>query len=148
MIIGFGMSSIFPTGISWADHYFPLTGKATAVFVVGSALGEMTIPVLTGYLYENKDKMFLMYMMVAVGLFCAVLYIIMQCIASHKQTKSASVAKNGFLRLDDDDNIPMDSLTASYGASDYVEPARKRPTTNVKHAEEEPEYDLLIDIDD
>ncbi|XP_041365272.1 sodium-dependent glucose transporter 1-like [Gigantopelta aegis] len=147
--IGFGMSSIFPTGISWADHYFPLTGKATAVFVVGSALGEMAIPVLTGYLYENKDKMFLMYMMVAVGLFCVVLYVIMQCIASHKKTKSASETKNGFLRLDDDDdNIPMDSLAASYGTSDYVEQARKRPATSVKSVVNEPEYDLLIDIDD
>ena len=51
-MLGVGLASIFPTGITWAERYMHITGKATAVFVVGSALGEMAMPALTGFLFQ------------------------------------------------------------------------------------------------
>ena len=83
-ILGAGMASIFPAGITWAERYMHITGKATSVFVVGSALGEMIVPALTGFLFEAKGPMWLLYIMLGSGLLSAVLYIIMQNLASNK----------------------------------------------------------------
>ena len=78
--LGLGMASIFPSGISWVERYIQMTGKATSVFVVGSALGEMVLPVMTGYLL-SKDYMWLMYLELGCAIFSAFLYIIMQNLA-------------------------------------------------------------------
>ncbi|CAE1257844.1 NAGLT1 [Acanthosepion pharaonis] len=47
LLFGLGLSSIFPTGMSWAEHYMTVTGKATAVLIMGSALGEMVRSLLS-----------------------------------------------------------------------------------------------------
>lgn len=52
LTLGFGMSSMFPTAVSWVDQHFKMTGKSTAVLVMGSAMGQMVVPVTTGYFYE------------------------------------------------------------------------------------------------
>ena len=83
-MLGVGMASIFPTGITWAERYMYITGKATAVFVVGSALGEMALPALTGFLFQSSGPMWLLYIMLGSGILSAVLYIIMQNLASNK----------------------------------------------------------------
>ncbi|XP_071099923.1 sodium-dependent glucose transporter 1A-like [Haliotis cracherodii] len=148
LIIGFGMSSIFPTGVSWADQYFPLTGKSTAVFVVGSALGEMLIPFLTGLLYEKKEKMMLMYMMLALGILLGAIYIVMQCFATRRRKVSAT-ARNGFVPLKDDENISMDTLEQNFEGSGLLETSRHRPARkHPKPANMELEYSRLVDIDD
>lgn len=61
-----------------------VTGKAASVFVVGSALGEMSMPVLTGFLFDKKGPMCLMYVMLAAAIVSCVIYIIMQNLASNK----------------------------------------------------------------
>ncbi|ELU06808.1 hypothetical protein CAPTEDRAFT_82130, partial [Capitella teleta] len=80
--LGIGLASIFPTGITWAERYMQVTGKSTAVFVVGSALGEMLLPLVTGFLFQNKGPMWLMYLMMGCAFLSMIVYIIMQNLAS------------------------------------------------------------------
>jgi FHS family Na+ dependent glucose MFS transporter 1 len=49
---GFAMASIFPTMISFAEHYVTMTGQVTSLFLAGSSLGSMTLPWLIGQLFE------------------------------------------------------------------------------------------------
>lgn len=49
---GLCLSNIFPTSVSMAESYFRLTGTITCFFVVCSGLGEMTIPLVIGKLFD------------------------------------------------------------------------------------------------
>ncbi|XP_002156593.2 major facilitator superfamily domain-containing protein 4A [Hydra vulgaris] len=49
---GLCLSNIFPTSVSMAESYFRLTGTITCFFVVCSGMGEMTIPLLIGKLFD------------------------------------------------------------------------------------------------
>ena len=82
-MLGIGMASIFPTGITWAERYMHVTGKFTSVFVVGSALGEMLMPALAGFLFEAKGPMWLLYILLAASVFSIIIYIIMQNLATN-----------------------------------------------------------------
>jgi hypothetical protein len=93
VVLGFGMASIFPSGISWAEQYIDLTGKATASFVVGSALGEMLVPAFTGFLFEQKGPMSLLYILTGSSLLSIVIYIIMQNLASNSGDKYGQFTK-------------------------------------------------------
>ena len=112
--LGVSMASIFPSGISWAETYMQLTGKSTAVLVVGSALGEMSLPALTGFLFQLKSPMFLMYVMLAGAIMCIVVYIIMQNLASNKgeryQRVSTASQSKRFLNNEDDTDLEMDAI--------------------------------------
>lgn len=114
LILGLGMSSAFPAGISWAEKYFHLTGKSTAVFVVGSAVGQMVIPVVTGYFYEHLGAIVLMYSSLILSLITLVIFILMQCVVIKKRANLTVQERNGFLPLEDDDdaeeNLEMDDL--------------------------------------
>jgi FHS family Na+ dependent glucose MFS transporter 1 len=82
-VLGVGMASIFPTGITWAERYLRVTGKAASVFVVGSALGEMAIPALVGFLFNSKSPKWLLYIVLAGTIASTIVYIIMQNLASN-----------------------------------------------------------------
>ncbi|XP_064600627.1 sodium-dependent glucose transporter 1-like [Liolophura sinensis] len=104
LILGLGLSAIFPTGLSWAERYMKLTGKATAVMVVGSALGEMCVPVITGYFFTRISLMSLMYIILAMSTVASVLFVIMQNLASNRGDRY-SVSK--FLKLDEGESMEM-----------------------------------------
>ena len=109
-MLGIGMASIFPTGITWAERYMRVTGKAAAVFVVGSALGEMALPALTGFLFQSNGPMWLLYIMLGTGIASAVLYIIMQNLATNKgeryeRLSRRSSSMNGITADGDMDDI-------------------------------------------
>ncbi|CAI9732116.1 Hypothetical predicted protein [Octopus vulgaris] len=87
LLFGLGLSSLFPTGMSWAESYMTMTGKATAVLIVGSALGEMILPAITGFFFTKK-KMVLMYIMFSLSLLSCLCFIIMQNLASNQHRKS------------------------------------------------------------
>ncbi|CAC5381924.1 NAGLT1 [Mytilus coruscus] len=132
IFLGIGLSSIFPTSITWIEQYFKITGKSTAVFVTGSAIGQMTLPAATGYLYQNYDKQYLMYIILCLSIFTVILYIIMQCLAS----KASKTVSSGFLRLDD-----LDMDTPAYSSTDDASSRKFMPVHNG--------YDLLMqDADD
>ncbi|XP_052067625.1 uncharacterized protein LOC127706946 [Mytilus californianus] len=132
IFLGIGLSSIFPTSVTWIEQYFKITGKSTAVFVTGSAIGQMTLPVATGYLYQNYDKQYLMYIILCLSVLTVILYIIMQCLAS----KASKTVSSGFLRLDD-----LDMDTPAYSSTDESSSRKFMPVHNG--------YDLLMqDADD
>ncbi|XP_074660196.1 sodium-dependent glucose transporter 1-like [Tubulanus polymorphus] len=101
-MLGVGMASIFPTGIAWAERYINVTSKVAAWFVMAAALGEMALPVLTGFLFEKKTPMFLVYVPFAASLACCVAYIIMQNLASNHGEKY-SLLTHVPVHNDDDD---------------------------------------------
>ena len=158
--LGLGMSSIFPTAISWADIYYPLTGRAAAVFITGSGIGEMVIPVVTGFLFENVDKMWLMYIVFSFSVLVGVVFIALQCVAS-RNPLPRSTSKLGFVPLeneqDDDEGLRL-GLTSLDADADleledipgtrngYQESMRRRQG-QAKDALKE-ETTMLVDISD
>jgi FHS family Na+ dependent glucose MFS transporter 1 len=130
VFLGIGLSSIFPTSVNWVEQYFKITGKSTAVFVTGSAIGQMVFPVVTGYFYQNYNKQYLMYIILCLSIVTVILYIIMQCLAS----KTSSIkSSNGFLRLDD---LDPDMDNTDYNSTRDSERRKFMPVHNG--------YDLLL----
>jgi FHS family Na+ dependent glucose MFS transporter 1 len=146
--LGLGMSSIFPTAVSWADVYYPLTGRATAVFITGSGVGEMVIPVFTGYLFETFGSLYLMYVVLALSGLVVVVFIVLQCIASRNPlpTSAAKMCfsplpreeENGVLGGMEDDDFEMDSMEERgrvNGSTGYTETSRRRQQQGKKFVE-------------
>ncbi|MDQ1301543.1 MAG: transporter [Chloroflexota bacterium] len=50
---GFAMASVFPTMISFAQRHMTITGQITSLFLAGSSLGSMTLPLLIGQLFDS-----------------------------------------------------------------------------------------------
>jgi hypothetical protein len=46
------MATIFPVTLSLAARRLPVTGRVTGRFIVGGALGSMTLPWLMGRFFE------------------------------------------------------------------------------------------------
>ena len=107
--LGMGMASIFPTGISWAERYMQVTGRATAVFVVGCALGEMCLPAFTGFMFEHFNPMGLIYIELGCAIICMVLYIIMQNIASNYGVKYHALGASSRSLLVHDEHLDTET---------------------------------------
>ena len=104
-VYGISMASIFPTGITWAEQYITITGKAAMILVVGAATGEMLFPFLAGQFVE-ANPMYMMYF--ALGSVCAsfLLYILLVLLA---RTKGKRLKKATSIETDDDET--KESLT-------------------------------------
>jgi FHS family Na+ dependent glucose MFS transporter 1 len=120
-LLGIGMASIFPAGISWVERYVHVTGKAAAVFVVGSALGEMVLPFLTGFLVTSLHPMWLMYIELVGILANVVLFIVMWKLAYSvgERYQKLSVGDDTqpltTTHVDDDDNDEDSNTVDSHG---------------------------------
>jgi FHS family Na+ dependent glucose MFS transporter 1 len=68
--LGFSMASIFPTAISLAERYLPITGRATGWFLVGASAGAMFLPWLIGQVYDVHGPQIAM-MVIAIDLVVA-----------------------------------------------------------------------------
>ena len=71
------MSSIFASGVNWAEQYISLTGKSTAVFVVAAATGEMVVPIVVGQLFDTKGPISLMYVVLGVAVTSAIVFLLL-----------------------------------------------------------------------
>ncbi|XP_052695012.1 uncharacterized protein LOC128173369 [Crassostrea angulata] len=143
LTLGFGMSSMFPTAVSWVDQHFKMTGKSTAVLVMGSAMGQMVVPVTTGYFYEYHLKMSLMYACLSLSVLLSILFVLMQFIASRGSDIRLQSDTDGFTRLRDDEHLEMDDV--SYGTTTNIK-RRFMPTfsdTEYNQLLQEEEDDLL-----
>lgn len=143
LTLGFGMSSMFPTAVSWVDQHFKMTGKSTAILVMGSAMGQMVVPVTTGYFYEYYFKMSLMYACLSLSVLLSILFVLMQFIASSSSDVRSLSDTEGFTRLRDDEHLEMDDV--SYGTTTNVK-RRFMPTfsdTEYNQLLQEEEDDLL-----
>ncbi|XP_005108307.1 uncharacterized protein LOC101852725 [Aplysia californica] len=157
MVLGLGMSSIFPTIISWADSYYPLTGKATAVFVAGSAFGEMIVPWLTGILYDRVDQMALMYMTLTLSVLLSMLFLALQVIACQKTKANPRRSHSGFMRLENSEDVadaidmdlmetPMSSLRLRRPAENEVGSENQVKQNGAGH--EVTEFTKLVELSD
>ncbi|MEZ4703194.1 MAG: MFS transporter [Rhodothermales bacterium] len=50
--LGLAASTIFPTALAFAERNIPLSGNITSRFYLGSSIGSMTLPLLTGFLID------------------------------------------------------------------------------------------------
>ena len=46
--MGFGMASIYATGLLWLEQYVTITSKIGATFTIASSLGPDVFPVILG----------------------------------------------------------------------------------------------------
>lgn len=53
LLAGFGMASIFPTALAFAEKRMMVTGRITSFFFVGGSLGGILTPWLIGQLFES-----------------------------------------------------------------------------------------------
>uniref|UniRef100_A0A2C9JDN3 Uncharacterized protein n=1 Tax=Biomphalaria glabrata TaxID=6526 RepID=A0A2C9JDN3_BIOGL len=158
VLFGLGMSSIYPTAITWADTYYPLTGKATAVFVAGSGIGEMTLPMFTAYLFQNFDKMYLMYMCLTLSSLLVLLYINLQVVACKRTRSTAGRSHSGFMRLQNSEEMAdaLDMNSLSVTENGLTETLRRRDVNStdddkrkqIGGAHDMAEFTKLIDMSD
>ena len=128
-VLGFSMASIFPTGITWAERYIHIGSKSAAVFVAGSALGEMTIPAFVGFLFETKDPIWLMYILLAGAVLSVIVFIIMHYLATNRGERYHIVPNSP-----PQDVVEMESLLVSDSeTSDSSQPTRPPKNTVKKH---------------
>lgn len=136
--LGLGMSSLFPTAISWANSYYPLTGRVTAIFVAGSGVGEMVIPVMTGFLFEKVNRMSLMYMTLTLSILMSLMYLSLQLVVYRRGRTSTHRSHSGFMRLNDfedmSDAVDMDTVQFAEGTT-----TTSIPETTMDREEEEEE---------
>ena len=52
-LYGLFMASIFPTVLTLAESFMPISGKVATVFVVGASLGELALPAAVGHVFVN-----------------------------------------------------------------------------------------------
>jgi len=81
------MSSTFPTGVLWVEQHVTVTAKMAAVFVVGSAVGEMAIPAVVGFGFEHTGPLSLMYTTLACVAGCAITFLAMQCCVLSRRSR-------------------------------------------------------------
>jgi MFS transporter, FHS family, Na+ dependent glucose transporter 1 len=51
-LFGLSLASVFPSTFTMLERYIPLSGRAASVIMVGSAAGEMIMPLIIGQAFE------------------------------------------------------------------------------------------------
>ena len=112
-LFGLFMASIFPTVLTLAETFMPISGKVATVFVVGASLGELALPAAVGHMFVNLGApsfawAILLFSLVSVVVFVLVLKaggIVAQTTKSSSEQKvvmegSEEEAQAGMLALD------------------------------------------------
>ncbi|XP_072165409.1 sodium-dependent glucose transporter 1A-like [Diadema setosum] len=117
-LLGLSMASLFPSGIAWLQTYTRVTGNAASFLVVGSALGEMVVPLLISSLFtwiSDKGYMFLMYIMLAITLLCAAIFVYVIHLAADtgQEKESVPARENHAVKIYHDIKtaIPMEDMS-------------------------------------
>mgnify|MGYP001795784684 CR=1 FL=1 len=92
--MGAGMAAIFPTGVLWLEGYIKVTSRMAAVFVCASALGEMLIPAVAGYLIDKTSPVSLLYTTLVCVLGCGVTFVAMHCLAKPSASQYRQVSRD------------------------------------------------------
>ncbi|XP_074846822.1 sodium-dependent glucose transporter 1 [Carettochelys insculpta] len=80
---GASMATTFPSGISWVEQYTTIQGKSASLFVVGAALGEMSIPAVVGFLEgKHHNVPVIMYAALGTSVITLVLFPVMYKLAT------------------------------------------------------------------
>nr|XP_006819368.1 PREDICTED: sodium-dependent glucose transporter 1-like [Saccoglossus kowalevskii] len=81
ILLGVSIASVYATGITWAENYITLTGKATSVFTISAAMSGILLPWWLGYAFEAYSVMILMYVMLALTIGMSTFFIILLAVA-------------------------------------------------------------------
>ena len=84
-VLGISMASVFPSTMSWAETVMHITGKSASLLVVGSSLGEMTIPLVIGTLMEKKGAMVFLHSILVIVLLAMVVFIAIVILGKRQQ---------------------------------------------------------------
>ncbi|XP_023211302.1 sodium-dependent glucose transporter 1-like isoform X2 [Centruroides sculpturatus] len=96
-VLGFGLSSVFPSVLAWLEFHIPLNSKVASLFIVGVSLGEMVVPLSISH-FIDKHSMALMYATLLLGCGSTLLFIILWLlIIRYKKTEKIEKEKLGHL---------------------------------------------------
>ncbi|KAJ8314120.1 LOW QUALITY PROTEIN: hypothetical protein KUTeg_008681 [Tegillarca granosa] len=74
-VVGFFGSAIFPGILTWTEEEFvPMTRRVTSSIMVGSSIGWMTIPYVTGILMDTFSPMFFCYVSLGISMVVILIY--------------------------------------------------------------------------
>lgn len=82
--IGMAMASMFPTMISYAETRMKITGKVTSIFLTGSSIGGMTLPLFTGLLFESAGPQIMLWVVLVATILTAISYAVVVMVANRK----------------------------------------------------------------
>ena len=105
--MGFGMASIYATGLLWLEQYVTITSKIGATFTIASSLGPDVFPVILGQ-FIVATPMVLMYTTLALVSVCIALFFVAFLIG-----RSIKVGKTGEKNISNQD-----------GETDQLEPLK------------------------
>ncbi|XP_023240015.1 uncharacterized protein LOC111638531 [Centruroides sculpturatus] len=117
VILGFGMAPVFPASISWIERYLPIDNKTASVFILGAALGQLTIPPVINR-FIDREPMVLMYVNMVVNVLCFVTFVGLWLLSSRQGEKYKSTVDRNTYRLANFDEVE-DGLEMSYGNSHW-----------------------------
>lgn len=86
--VGLAMASMFPTMISYAETRMSITGKVTSIFLTGSSIGGMTLPLFTGLLFESAGPQIMLWVVLVTTVLTALSYVAVTVVAN-RRTKIA-----------------------------------------------------------
>lgn len=89
---GFGLfqASFLPSVISWSGSFLKIDALVVTVSLIASGLGEMTIPYVTGVLFEIYGHSCLVYMVLAMSLAEFVMFLLMGLL-NHRSEKQNQI---------------------------------------------------------
>ena len=88
--LGAGYATIMPASFTWINREMALTGRFSAAYWSGFFLGFMSLPSLTGWLFEAVGPMWLPYMTLLAGFGMAALFVVINVVImrEHRRTKT------------------------------------------------------------
>jgi hypothetical protein len=85
MFVGSG----FPTLMSLAETYVDLSGKRTTCIIIGATFGEMTIPLMSGNLFDMFGPDAILWILVGCTVSALVIYLILIKVGTEKRHTSS-----------------------------------------------------------
>jgi FHS family Na+ dependent glucose MFS transporter 1 len=79
-LFGISIASIFASCINYTERHMPVTSQVTAIFLVGASLGSMSLPWLTGRLFDARGPEAMLYV---VGVTILVGYVVFASLRVH-----------------------------------------------------------------
>lgn len=80
--VGLAMASMFPTMISYAETRMKITGKVTSIFLTGSSIGGMTLPLFVGLLFESAGPQVMLWVVLITTIATALSYVAVVVVAN------------------------------------------------------------------
>ena len=78
---GLGMSTTFASAILWTSNYITITGSIGSLFLISSSCGVMSSAPLTGFLFQEKTHMWVVYLSLMAALIHILLFSVMTVFA-------------------------------------------------------------------